>query len=1313
MTIDTLAGLPRWVGWKREPSDEGLTEELYDAARGGKASQEDPGTWNTRSIAAVWAQQHVNGQGGGIAVQLGNLGCDVGLASVRLEGCRNADGELQPWALQVLRRLGTYAEFGAISTEAQALFLYRLQPATRHYVLRHAPGVRNSASKLAQGIDVRGEGGYVIWPGSPGYTVISDAPLAEWPDWLLALVLGRPVKNEEGPEKIPISYVSAPGIPKRIGGYVSTYDHAFSVVGNGAGLALRFKHHAVDVTGKKVPGAPDALRLLAQGDIDWLIRGAGSSTACRKSSTNTGHRQEAVNDGADPQADTETQPRLFRCLFGTYTQASWTDQRVLAWPELADILTAHRVGPKAGTCVVPAVFRGDRRHKAEADQIDVAFLDSDSGATLAEIEAGVRAQGWAAVISSTHSHLVDITEAKREHWLQHSNRDAAAFLVAKGMLPHVAAGAVVESVDGEHVRFRHAPCPKFRVVLPLYRPWRAVDYPTQDQANAAWAERIDALAHALGLQHDQACRDTSRLFYLPRWPGKGPLPETCIIEGSLCDTFTLPPAASAEPLFSDRACLGANAANGAANPTGHEYVDPYTGEVVDLVGWAREHGDRFLVAKALGARRPSAFTGRIVDRVKVHIECPNAAAHTQARQDGATFVTDAGKGHNRGFVIHCRHAHCDGTDRLFFLRQMLEQRWLGIGDLTDPNFLTAKTGTRGASAGVGQASQQTAGTAKPGLRVHTLGELLDDITPMPDDLIAPRLLTPGGMLALGGAPKVGKSDLLIHLLVHAAGGVPFLRFMPPRAQRVFYLQAEIQYDYLRERLQGMQLDAEARAAARDNLLVTPKLRLLLDMNGVADVAAAIRMHFGNMPPDIICVDPIRNLFDGGPGGEGENSNAAMLFFLQERIETLRDEVAPECGIILCHHTRKITKAQLGEDPFMALSGASALRGFYTSGLVMYRPDEKRPERELHIELRNGPGLAPMIIDKVGGRWVELDRSGERLVRKDQASRFDAERKRKQDVILQSLYSEAIRGKLYTGLQFAEAFENRAGTRQPTHDPRADRRARHQGPPQIYPRRPGTRLFCEPVPVRLSLRRRDAVRSGHRDYFPRNRRGGDRRPPGFTEPLQVRPNRRMFACREPQRVGLRRRGGAGMTPRSLRFGADLNLHVEVPQLPQLRNFPQHIACEINGLQAMEVEGSSTWSSTPSTCQAIDMIGQNEVEELREFPPPTGVWARTSSSRPRRRRTVQTSPPVPALRAHSRLPVLIDRPLNGCGLMRSTTITEIEHAQSSLVCTRVQATATATKRHPGHTGNRAGRCTVFGVTGRTCGVHATLRRDGEAS
>jgi hypothetical protein len=109
-----------------------------------------------------------------------------------------------------------------------------------------------------------------------------------------------------------------------------------------------------------------------------------------------------------------------------------------------------------------------------------------------------------------------------------------------------------------------------------------------------------------------------------------------------------------------------------------------------------------------------------------------------------------------------------------------------------------------------------------------------------------------------------------------------------------------------------------------------------------------------------------------------------------------------------------------------LSGASALRGFYTSGLLMHRPDEDDTARRLEIELRNGPALRSKLIDKVKGRWVEINPMNERLVRQEVGARQDAERDRKRDMILAILFEEAAEGRLYTSTQFGEAFENKAG-----------------------------------------------------------------------------------------------------------------------------------------------------------------------------------------------------------------------------------------------------------------------------------------------
>ena len=96
---------------------------------------------------------------------------------------------------------------------------------------------------------------------------------------------------------------------------------------------------------------------------------------------------------------------------------------------------------------------------------------------------------------------------------------------------------------------------------------------------------------------------------------------------------------------------------------------------------------------------------------------------------------------------------------------------------------------------VANAGRQKIAATNPAISAHTLGSLLSDTSPMPDDIIGPRVLTPSGVLVFGGAPKVGKSDFLLSWLVHMAAGVRFLSFTPPRPLRVCYLQAEIQYHY--------------------------------------------------------------------------------------------------------------------------------------------------------------------------------------------------------------------------------------------------------------------------------------------------------------------------------------------------------------------------------------------------------------------------------------------------------------------------------------------------------------------------------------
>ncbi len=78
-----------------------------------------------------------------------------------------------------------------------------------HIYLRW-PGqpIRNSAGKIAPGIDIRGDGGYVIVPPSPGYAVADNSDVAEVPDWLM------PILAPPAPPERPAAPAQAP-MPSR------------------------------------------------------------------------------------------------------------------------------------------------------------------------------------------------------------------------------------------------------------------------------------------------------------------------------------------------------------------------------------------------------------------------------------------------------------------------------------------------------------------------------------------------------------------------------------------------------------------------------------------------------------------------------------------------------------------------------------------------------------------------------------------------------------------------------------------------------------------------------------------------------------------------------------------------------------------------------------------------------------------------------------------------------------------------------------------------------------------------------------------
>jgi putative DNA primase/helicase len=118
--FDSLADEPRWVAWRNERRGDKLTKVPY--GRGGLAKANDPATWILRAEATLLASRIANGYGGGIGIELGDLGSDLYLAGVDLDSCIDDKGCLAPWAEWILVELPTYCEVSPSGTGIKAFF---------------------------------------------------------------------------------------------------------------------------------------------------------------------------------------------------------------------------------------------------------------------------------------------------------------------------------------------------------------------------------------------------------------------------------------------------------------------------------------------------------------------------------------------------------------------------------------------------------------------------------------------------------------------------------------------------------------------------------------------------------------------------------------------------------------------------------------------------------------------------------------------------------------------------------------------------------------------------------------------------------------------------------------------------------------------------------------------------------------------------------------------------------------------------------------------------------------------------------------
>jgi hypothetical protein len=133
----------------------------------------------------------------------------VGIATGAVSGLVVLDVDVQHGGAGTLRELE--AKYGGLPRT----FTVLTGGGGRHFYFAY-PGegeIRNSAGRLGHGLDVRGEGGYVVGAGSPHesgrrYKVMHDRPVAELPAWLLMLL--RASERDDVEPHTPREHASDP-----------------------------------------------------------------------------------------------------------------------------------------------------------------------------------------------------------------------------------------------------------------------------------------------------------------------------------------------------------------------------------------------------------------------------------------------------------------------------------------------------------------------------------------------------------------------------------------------------------------------------------------------------------------------------------------------------------------------------------------------------------------------------------------------------------------------------------------------------------------------------------------------------------------------------------------------------------------------------------------------------------------------------------------------------------------------------------------------------------------------------------------------
>lgn len=374
----------------------------------------------------------------------------------------------------------------------------------------------------------------------------------------------------------------------------------------------------------------------------------------------------------------------------------WDARRDTTLAEIAADVRAPLVrGEKDGSCYIPATLAGSERKAAAVTEVSMLVYDVD-GSTSEDIDAALSSAGVLAVAHTTHSHKSTVTHVASNHVAAWATREGKVYpLSIEDMRAYLAAtnkaylrdvtydpspDAVAHTDKGLMCVIKHAPVDKWRVMIPLAEPivLQTLGTTTKDVI-AEYKAIYHGVATTLGLAHDRACEDPSRLYYDPSHkPGGeylhrvyGDVSQPMMLDWREETRWTR----EHEPEGKGK---GKGASKSPSKSSSPSSSSPRKEASSSSSGVRRVPRD-LDIESLLRAKLPPEMIGPDRERGGFVVACPHESNHASPGMGGC-FAANASAEHP-SWSLYCSHNSCSANDKHDRLAEYARAGYLDDADL--------------------------------------------------------------------------------------------------------------------------------------------------------------------------------------------------------------------------------------------------------------------------------------------------------------------------------------------------------------------------------------------------------------------------------------------------------------------------------------------------------------------------------------------------------------------------------------------------------------------------------------------------------